>query len=393
MRRQLSVVRRLGGVAAVLWSVSSASCNRVDGLGNNPQGMPTPPLSARNRLPDTVLRKNGGWTAQDVVDFGSVTRGTRWVQGVWRLGNPHQQPRRILDVSKPCACHRVLLRRGGTGSGNSREKELDAWQVPFDLGPAEEIDLVIEVDARHIGREIAGRLRVTTDDPEQPVVGVNLRGSVREIFSVVPEMRDLGLMPRGLALAGHAEFEVRRLDGSRFRIRDLLRCPPGFFAWYHAIDYEQTSWRLLVSVYGVTAEGPFRESVDFVADDGSIGRCQLSGEVPWRITTEPRGAIHLGVLGPGGIATGLIKLRSSAVSSWADLRADWEWEGERPQGVSCDLRIEAQVVEQAEVVVIWRTGVAGEVQAGPMHGRVLLRLMDGSFRREIHAYGYLRTDQ
>lgn len=338
-------------------------------------------------LPSTLLATGGRWSDLSQLDFGVLTKDGGRKQATWSMVNPHARTHHILGVVKSCACQELRITLEG-GVRRSSVIVSDAMPKLAVLG-AQRVTVEVTIDPTRVSRAIHGRISLVTDDPDNPTVSVELSGSVEPTLALEPEVLELGTLSRGQPLDTVRLVHVRRSDQRPFAILDLRRCPPGLFATFGARNADRTEWDLEIRVLGLDVEGPYREQVEFVLDDGSTAAARVQAEVPYSIRTSPAGLLHLGTVSRGGAARGTIEVDALDGRDLSGLTASFRWlDGDEPQFLP-GARIRADKPGKAKVEIAIEDRSAG----GPdrlLRGAIELRHTETGFRRSIHVTAYLR---
>lgn len=126
-----------------------------------------------------------------VQELGPVTRGAR-VQRTYELENRGDAPLHLRDVETSCACTTVPL----------------AQRV---IAPGETLPLAVDFDSTSFEGPVTKHILVLTDDPERPVLTLELRATVVSYYRASPSPVRLGAMGRNSG--AQARILLSRTDG------------------------------------------------------------------------------------------------------------------------------------------------------------------------------------
>ena len=211
--------------------------------------------------------------------LGPVQRGDRVVH-VFRLRNAGAARIHLKEVIPSCSCTTAPLTR----------KE---------LAPGEELDLEATFDSRTFQGPVQKSLVVASDDPERPVLQLELKALVRPRILGLPEV--LRLPGRRSSGEAPVRLELRRSDGTPLKV--LGAALKGVPALEVEVVPEPPAVALLLHVRQAAAPGPFQGALVLQIEDAVEPRLEIpvQGSLVADLSAYPE-ALDLGTLAPGAPA-------------------------------------------------------------------------------------------
>lgn len=228
---------------------------------------------------------------QPVKDLGSVQRGDRVVH-TFHLRNAGTATVHLKEVIPSCSCTTAPLTRK-------------------DLAPGERLELQATFDSRTFQGPVQKSLVVTSDDPEQPVLQLELKAVVRPRILGLPEV--LRLPGRRASGEAPARLELRRSDGTPLKV--LGAALKGVPALEVEVVPEPPAVALLLHPRQAAAPGPFQGALVLQIEDAVEPRLEIpvQGSLVADLSVYPE-SLDLGRLAPGASSSMPLRLSQAQAS-------------------------------------------------------------------------------